>query len=108
MAAAKGIKGTAKKAAPAPDPVESVRLDVDDLTIGDLEDFEDVVGEPLMGFVGNTGKAMSAKVMKALVWITRRRDDEGFSLEDAAAVKVSALDWAGDEEDGDEGSSDPS
>lgn len=95
-----------------------------DLTIGDLEDFEDAIGVPLTKAIqpvtlkDEDGKTVrhncdedeceddpckdngrpvqtvniSGKVLKGLVWIAKRQDDETFSLEDARKVKVTELD----------------
>lgn len=88
----------------------ALRVDPDALTIGDLEDFEDVVGLPLYDALqpkpvrdANGRKLLdekgrpemqtqiSTKALKALIWITQRMEKPGFSLDDARAVKVSAL-----------------
>ena len=94
-----------------------------DLTIGDMEDFEDAVGVPLTEALkpvkvrddeGNlvrhscaesgcdesckdNGRPeetvnMTAKVLKALIWIASRQDNPDFTLEDARNVKVTELD----------------
>ncbi|MGW6535218.1 hypothetical protein ACWGBV_03170 [Streptomyces sp. NPDC055051] len=92
----------------------ALRIDPDVLTIGDLEDFEDVVGAPLYDVlqpkpvIGSDGRKVldekgrpelqtqiSTKALKALIWITQRMEKPGFSLEDARAVRVSALELVG-------------
>lgn len=101
-----------------------------ELTIGDLEDFEEVTGvsitdalksEKVRDDDGNlvrdeeTGRPveavkMSAKTLKALVWITSRKDDPAFTLEDARNVRITELDIvrAGEEsEDTTEATADP-
>jgi hypothetical protein len=98
----------------------SLRVDPDVLTIGDLEDFEDVVGQPLYDVlqpkpvIGPDGKKVldekgrpelqtqiSTKALKALIWITQRMEKPGFSLDDARSVRVSALELVGvDDADG--------
>lgn len=101
----------------------AIRLDPDALTIGDLEDFEEGVGETLQEAlkpipvyeldedgepkrdpdtnakvrkIGDDGHPeMTAKVsnkaLKYLVWILKRAETPGFSLDDARAVRVSTL-----------------
>ncbi len=88
----------------------SLRIDPDVLTIGDLEDFEDVVGAPLYDVLqpkpvrDDQGKKVldddgrpelqtqiPTKALKALIWITQRIEKPDFSLEDARNVRVSAL-----------------
>ena len=78
---------------PEPDPAP-LTIVLDDLTIGDLEDFEDITGKPLdeaMALGPNGQPKVSPKVMKALVFLTLRKTDPSFTLEDARNVKVSAL-----------------
>ncbi|MGV9815468.1 hypothetical protein ACWDTQ_26600 [Streptomyces cellulosae] len=104
----------------------SLRIDPDVLTIGDLEDFEDVVGAPLYDVLqprpvrDADGKKvldekgrpemqmqLPTKALKALIWITQRVEKPDFSLEDARNVRVSALelvapeDGQGNDETGD-------
>jgi hypothetical protein len=88
----------------------ALRVDPDKLTIGDLEDFEDVTGVPLYEAIeakpvrdedGNKvldekGRPelqtkISTKALKALIWITQRAENPDFSLEDARNVRISAL-----------------
>ncbi|MEV5080331.1 hypothetical protein AB0K74_16375 [Streptomyces sp. NPDC056159] len=95
----------------------SLRIDPDVLTIGDLEDFEDVVGAPIYEVlsprpvIGPDGKKIldekgrpeletkiPTKALKALIWITQRAEKPGFSLEDARNVRVSALELVGAED----------
>jgi hypothetical protein len=91
----------------------ALRIDPDSLTVGDLEDFEEVVGAPLYDVlqpkpVFEDGKKVldddgrpvletkiSSKALKALIWISQRAEKPGFSLEDARNVKVSALELVG-------------
>jgi hypothetical protein len=92
----------------------ALRIDPDVLTIGDLEDFEDVVGAPLYEVlsprpvIGSDGKKVldekgrpelqtqiSTKALKALIWITQRIEKPDFSLEDARRIRVSALELVG-------------
>ncbi|MFB7185206.1 hypothetical protein ACFCZT_07780 [Streptomyces sp. NPDC056230] len=97
----------------------ALRIDPDSLTIGDLEDFEDVVGKPLYEalaprpVIGPDGKKVldekgrpeletqvSTRSLKALIWISQRAITPGFSLEDARNVKVSALELVAPDSDG--------
>jgi hypothetical protein len=99
----------------------ALRIDPDVLTIGDLEDFEDVVGKPLYDVLqpkpvyGPDGKKLldekgrpelqtqiSSKALKALIWISQRAEKPGFSLDDARSVKVSALELVGVDDSGNE------
>ena len=95
----------------------SLRIDPDILTIGDLEDFEDVVGAPIYEVlsprpvIGPDGKKVldekgrpeletkiPTKALKALIWITQRVDNPAFTLDDARSVRVSALELVGSED----------
>jgi hypothetical protein len=99
----------------------ALRIDPDVLTIGDLEDFEDVVGKPLYDVLqpkpvlDAEGKKVldekgrpelqtqiSTKALKALIWISQRAEKPDFSLEDARSVRVSALELVGVDDQGNE------
>lgn len=67
----------------------SLEIDLDDLTIGDLEDFEDIVGVTFED--AQAANFASIKALKALVFLTMRKTDADFSLDDARNIKVSAL-----------------
>lgn len=88
----------------------TLKIDENDFTIGDLEDFEAVAGvsfldalspTPLKDADGNPifdekGRPQSTvkfspSALKALVWITKRREDPAFSVEDARNVRVAGL-----------------
>jgi hypothetical protein len=100
----------------------ALRIDPDVLTIGDLEDFEDVVGKPLYDVlqpkpvIDSDGKKVldekgrpelqtqiSTKALKALIWISQRAEKPDFSLDDARNVRVSALELVGVDDQGNEG-----
>lgn len=101
-----------------------VVFDENRLTIGDLEDFEDAVGAPLFEALkpskvyDENGKVerdedgrpkeemnLSAKVLKAIVWIANRQENPEFTLADARNVRVTELDII--EADDDEEAADP-
>ena len=87
-----------------------LRFDPADATVGDLEDFAEVTGMelpeamrryPVLDDSGHPvlddkGKPrvdvrMTAKTIKALVWLVMRRDDPAFTLDDARKVRLSEL-----------------
>jgi hypothetical protein len=70
----------------------NLSLDVDALTLGELVDLGDVIGDDAVAKLGE-GKT-SPKAVLALVWIAKRREDPTFTLEQARAVKVSSLEFA--------------
>lgn len=80
-----------------PDPLV---FSEDDFTIGDLEDFEEITGSPLTDFLdlmkaNGSGEmrldAKAVKIIKAIVFIVKRRENPDFTLEDARRVKFSEL-----------------
>jgi hypothetical protein len=75
---------------------EPLKLRPDDLTIGDMEDFEKITGEPFMATLARLEEssgvaALSAKTLKALVFIVKRTTDPDFRIEDTRKVKVGEL-----------------
>lgn len=81
---------------PEPEPSPVLAVNLNDLTIGDLEDFEDIVGVSFED--AQAGSFRSVKAIKALVFLTMRRDNPAFTIEDARAFKITALNL-GDEVD---------
>lgn len=71
----------------------SLAFDLDELTIGDLADMEDVAGVDIQRI---DLKAPPLKVLPAMVWIFNRKLDPTFTYEDARAVKLTALTIAGE------------
>lgn len=68
---------------------DTIVLDMEALTLGELETIEEVAG-------GDAAKAMmagqvSAKALIAVAYVVKRRDHPEFTLEDAKALKVMAL-----------------
>ncbi len=63
-------------------------LDVGELTIGDVEDIEEICGRP---FDELDFDKPSAKLVKAVVYILNRRTNPGFTLDDAREVKLSEV-----------------
>lgn len=104
----------------------TIKFDEENMTLGDLEDFEDITGVPLfealkpVNVLDDDGKPvrdekgrpvqqvnLSAKGMRALVYITLRHERPGFTPEDARNIKVAALEIVdnGDDEGNDVGES---
>lgn len=71
----------------------SLAFDLDELTIGDLADMEDVAGVDIQRI---DLKAPPLKVLPAMVWIFNRKIDPTFTYEDARQVKLAALAIAGE------------
>lgn len=75
-----------------------LRFSVDHITVGDMEDLEEITGTPFGELLDLLGKAESGgtmsipiKVLKALVFIIYRQDNPDFTLDDARKVKVTEL-----------------
>lgn len=102
-------------------------FDENELTIGDLEDFEVATGLEMQDALkpvplkGEDGKPLrdedgrpemmvtvTAKILKALVWIANRHENPEFTLEDARNVKVTELEIIRESGDDDNsGATDP-
>lgn len=68
---------------------DKIEIDINDLTLGDLEDIEGVVGSEAMRLLMRG--EVTPKGMVALVWVAKRQTDPGFSLDDARKVSLSAF-----------------
>lgn len=66
-----------------------IKLDPEDLTLDELEEFEEIMGD----FGGAFGKkAKKAPAMKALAYLFLKRDDPTITLEQAGKAKLSQFD----------------
>lgn len=68
-------------------------INQDDMTFGELVEFEEVAG---MSMDQMAKGEMSAKALLALVWISKKRDDPKFTLEEAKLLRVADVDFSGD------------
>ena len=69
------------------DPFE---LSSDELTLGDLEDLETVLGCAMEEAQATPG--MRLRMSSAMIWIRRRKIDPTFTFEDARAMTISPID----------------
>lgn len=76
--------------------MDEVRVDISDLTLGEVEEFEEITGLALSNF--GEGKPFPAKALVALVYLTKRRTDTAFTLDDARQVHISDLNYGAAEE----------
>lgn len=68
---------------------DTIVLDMDAMTLGELDEIEDVAGvEAVKSMMAGH---MTAKALIAVAYVVRRRDDPDFTLEAAKALKVTAL-----------------
>lgn len=72
-----------------------IKIEVDDLTIGDLETIEEIAGEPA-GRVFS--QDFSAKVLKALIFVVKRQENPDYTLEEASQVRFGDIDLVTDED----------
>lgn len=64
------------------------------LSFGDMEDFENETGEPLMKAVAQMQKGeASTKSLIALVWICGRTENPDFTLDDVRKMKLGELEF---------------
>jgi len=76
-------------ALPEPEPQEVVVIDANTLTLGELEEVEDLTGRNVVAELGR-GQP-SARSLTALVYIFKRRADPTFTMEDARRLDVSSF-----------------
>lgn len=69
-----------------------IKLDIDELTFGDMEDFEEFAGVPLMEAMQQVQAGqMPLKPAIGLIWICQRAINPNFTLDDARKVKLNDL-----------------
>jgi hypothetical protein len=64
-------------------------MDIDSITLGDIEDVENYAGLPF-GDIGEN-KPGVAKLRTALVWVLKRKENPAFTIEDARALSPNEL-----------------
>ncbi len=79
---------------------EHFNIDVNDLTIGEIVEIEERTGLPLDA-LGQSDKP-KGKMLQALAYISKRRDNPDFTWEMAGALKISTASDPVDPPDGDE------
>jgi len=68
-------------------PPEAFTFDLDTLTVLDVMDLEETLNMPLgmMLEAVNSDDKPKGRIMAAMVWVTKRKDHPGMTLEEAAA-----------------------
>ena len=79
---------------------EHFNIDVNDLTIGEIVEIEERTGLPLDA-LGQSDKP-KGKMLQALAYISKRRDNPDFTWEMAGDLKISTDSTPVDPTDGDE------
>jgi len=80
--------------------IEHFNIDINDLTIGEIVEIEERTGLPLDA-LGQADKP-KGKMLQALAYISKRRDNPDFTWEMAGALKISTASDPVDPSDGDE------
>jgi hypothetical protein len=79
-----------------------IKLDMSKMTIGDMEDFEEVAGAPMSSMSQYrkedengevTAVGMPIKFMTALIYIGKRQEDPAFTLKDTRRLKINDLEF---------------
>jgi hypothetical protein len=76
--------------------VNGKQYDLDDLELGELEALEDFMGAP----IGELSLG-SIKATLYLVYLIKRREDPGYTLDSARGEKFVSVKWGGDDEEAD-------
>ena len=79
---------------------ELFNIDINSLTIAEVVEIEDRTGQPLDA-LGQSDKP-KGRMLQALAYITKRREDPDFTWEMAGALKISTDSTPVDPSDGDE------
>ncbi len=82
------------------DDIEHFNIDINDLTIGEIVEIEERTGLPLDA-LGQADKP-KGKMLQALAYISKRRDNPEFTWEMAGELKISTDSTPVDPTDGDE------
>lgn len=68
---------------------EFLEFNLNDLTIGEIEEIEDLTGLPFTGLL-NEGQPMG-RVLRAVAYVAKRRENPDFTFEDAGKLKFRAV-----------------
>ena len=79
---------------------EHFNIDINDLTIGEVVEIEELTGLPLDAL--GQPDAPKGKMMQALAFISKKREDPDFTWEQAGELRISAVSEKVDPTDGDE------
>ena len=70
----------------------ALEIDLDALTLGDIENLEEACGRPAGQVIADFEKGnIVAKDLTALVWVFKSRTDPEFTLDDARNIKLSEM-----------------
>lgn len=69
--------------------MSSLTIDIEGLTLGEIEEFEEASGSSISAVAKGEG---TAKAIVALVWVVKKRENPEFTMDDARAMKLSDVD----------------
>lgn len=71
------------------DETLALSFDPDDLTLGEMIDFEDISGIPIGAF---SPERLGIRAFLAIVYINGKRSNPNYTLDEAKAVKITSID----------------
>lgn len=72
-----------------------ITIDLNSLTLGDVEDLEEYCGVPIMELEGRLrSNRLSTRMLTGLVWIMRRKTEPEFTIAQARELKFTEFDVA--------------
>ena len=79
--------------------MEKLQLDIGELTLGEMELWEELTGEPFGSFLSACDgdlQRLPTRHLLALIVVLKRRDDPDYSLDDARQLHISDVEFAAD------------
>ena len=74
---------------------EKILFDLDNMTLADLEKLEEAADAPVSAIIQSlAGGLLTARMIAAIVWISRQKTNPAFTLEDARAMKIGEVAFA--------------
>ncbi|MPZ14959.1 MAG: hypothetical protein GEU73_11150 [Chloroflexi bacterium] len=71
------------------EPAEILDIDINDLSVDEAVELEELSGQAIADLA--SGKTPTAKLIRSLVFLTRRRTDSGYTLAQAGTEKLSRV-----------------
>lgn len=70
----------------------NIALDVDELSLGELEAVEEYTGKTIFEIESDlSAGTVRARTLTALVWLAKHREDDTYTFDDAKSVRASAI-----------------
>ena len=77
---------------------EKILFDVDSMTLADLEKLEEAADAPVSAIIQSlTGGPLTARMIAAIVWMSRQKTNPAFTLEEARSLKIGEIQFASKE-----------